>query len=51
MQKLNKDFVDCVLGRPNNNVGLVAFGENAGTVAPFGVGLLSDATYLKNQIS
>jgi hypothetical protein len=50
-QKLNRDFVDRVLGRPNNKVALLAFGESAGTTPPFRVGLSSDASYLKTQIN
>lgn len=50
-QKLNKEFIDRVLSRPNNKVALVAFGQNAGTVPPYGVGLSGDSAYLKSQVA
>lgn len=48
--KLGKEFVDNVLARPNNRIGLVTFGDGVISYVPFTVGLSNDAAYLKRQI-
>jgi len=49
-RKLDKEFVDNVLGRPNNRVGLVTFSDIVIAHTPFTVGLTDDKEYLKQQI-